>query len=493
MKVLMFSICVMIFAGVCFSAADEISVEKNNKEPVMRINDLLEGAGVFYLATSDGDQPKLRPLGAHQVSDGKVWLGVGEFKNVYRQLRKNPKCEVVALQKEGGRWLRWSGRAEFAEGKEGERLEELFLTAMPHLKAIYDGTPGKRMMCFTLADARAELIPLMPPGEIIADESSGADEQWDKVFPKSDKVEHSKAFFRNRFGITLAADVYKPKGAEGKLPAIAVSGPFGAVKEQCSGLYAQNLAERGFLAAAFDPSFTGESSGEPRYVASVDINTEDFQAAVDYLISREDVDPGRIGILGICGWGGIALNAAALDTRVKATVASTMYNMTRVTANGYFDKEDSAEARKAKKEAMNAQRSLDFKAGVPELAGGVVDPLPEDSPQFVKDYYAYYKTPRGYHSRSLNSNGGWAKTSALSIINAKMMAYIDEIDGAVMILHGEKAHSRYFGEDAFKLLKGENKELVIVPGASHCDLYDGGEKNAIPFDKIEKFYKKNLK
>ena len=316
-------------------------------------------------------------------------------------------------------------------------------------------------------------------------------DSWDKTFPKSEKVEHCKATFGNRFGITLVADVYKPKGAVGRLAAIAVSGPFGAVKEQSSGLYAQALAERGFLTIAFDPSFTGESGGAPRYVASPDINTEDFQAAVDYLISRDDVDADKIGILGICGWGGLAINAAAVDTRIKATVASTMYDMTRVTANG--DKEDSAAARKAKKEAMNAQRIKDFKSGSYELGGGVPDKLPDDAPQFVKDYYAYYKTPRGYHARSLNSNGGWNKTSALSFINAKLLAYAGEIENAVMVLHGEKAHSRYFGEDAFKMLKGENKELVIVPGASHCDLYDGGGKGAIPFDRIEAFYRKNLK
>ena len=318
-------------------------------------------------------------------------------------------------------------------------------------------------------------------------------QEWDKTFPKSEKVEHCKATFRNRFGITLAADVYKPKGGSGKFAAIAVSGPFGAVKEQSSGLYAQTLAERGFLAVAFDPSFTGESGGEPRYVASPDINTEDFQAAVDYLVSREDVDAEKIGILGICGWGGLAINAAAVDTRVKATVASTMYDMTRVTANGYFDSEDSAAARKAKKLAMNSQRIEDFKTGAYALAGGVPDKLPDDAPQFFKDYHAYYKTPRGYHKRSLNSNGGWNKTSALSFINAKLLAYAGEIDGAVMVLHGEKAHSRYFGETAFKMLKGENKDLVIVPDASHCDLYDGGGKNAIPFDRIEAFYAKYLK
>ena len=485
-----FSICAFIFASNVSAWADETAQEQK-KDPVMRINELLENAEAFFLATCDGDQPKLRPLGAHQIVDGKVWLGVGEFKNVYRQLRDNPKCEVVALQKEGGKWLRWTGRADFAEGKEREKLEEVFLNAMPHLRSIYDGSPGKRMMCFTLSNARAELIQIMPPGEIILDELSGGDEKWDKVFPESDKVEHSKATFKNRFGITLAADVYKPRGIEGKLAALAVSGPFGAVKEQSSGLYAQTLAERGFLTIAFDPSFTGESGGEPRYVASPDINTEDFQAAVDYLVSRNDVDPEKIGILGICGWGGIAINAAAVDTRVKATVASTMYDMTRVIGNGYFDKEDSAEERNKKRAALNDQRSADFKAGRVELAGGVIDPLPEDAPQFVKDYHAYYKTPRGYHKRSLNSNGGWNKTSALSFLNARFLHYAGEIDRAVLIVHGELAHSRYFGEDAFKLLKGDNKELVIVPGASHCDLYDNFEK--IPFDKIEEFYRKNLK
>ena len=330
-------------------------------------------------------------------------------------------------------------------------------------------------------------------------------DSWDKTFPKSDKVEHCKATFKNRFGITLAADVYKPIGraacpqaADGALgqralPAIAVSGPFGAVKEQSSGLYAQTLAERGFLTIAFDPSYTGESSGEPRYVASPDINTEDFQAAVDYLILRDDVDADKIGILGICGWGGLAINAAAIDTRVKATVASTMYDMTRVIANGYNDVEDSAAARKAKREAMNAQRLVDLKAGKAERAGGVIDPLPADAPQFVKDYHAYYKTPRGYHPRSLNSTDGWNKTSALSFLNAKLLAYADEIESAVMVIHGEKAHSRYFGETAYRKLKGDNKELVIVPGANHCDLYDGGGKDAIPFDRIEAFYRKNLK
>ena len=314
--------------------------------------------------------------------------------------------------------------------------------------------------------------------------------EWDKIFPQSDKVEHSKVTFVNRFGITLAADLYKPKNASGRLAAIAVSGPFGAVKEQSSGLYAQELAERGFLTIAFDPSFTGESGGMPRYVASPDINTEDFQAAVDYLISREDVDAERIGILGICGWGGMAINAAAIDTRVKATVASTMYDMTRVIANGYNDVDDNAEARQKMRRTLNKQRNIDY-GKVPERAGGVVDPLPADAPQFIKDYYAHYKMPRGYHPRSLNSTDGWNKTSALSFLNAKLLAYAGEIESAVMVLHGEKAHSRYFGETAFKKLNGDNKELVIVPGASHCDLYD--QKDIIHFDRIVAFYAKYLK
>ena len=314
---------------------------------------------------------------------------------------------------------------------------------------------------------------------------------WDKTFPKSDKVEHAKAMFKNRFGITLAADVYKPKTGKGKFAAIAVSGPFGAVKEQSSGLYAQTLAERGFLTVAFDPSFTGESGGEPRYVASPDINTEDFQAAVDYLISRDDVDADKIGILGICGWGGLAINAAAVDMRVKATVASTMYDMTRVTANGYFDSEDSAEKRRAKRVQLNTMRNADFAAGKAALAGGVPDVLPDDAPQFFKDYHAYYKTPRGYHARSLNSNGGWNVTSALAFANAKLLAYSNEIRTPALVIHGEKAHSRYFSEDAFKKLTGDNKELMIIPGANHTDLYDNMEK--IPFEKIKKFFGDNLK
>ena len=315
--------------------------------------------------------------------------------------------------------------------------------------------------------------------------------EWDKVFPQSNKVVHEKVTFRNRYGITLAADMYIPKNAKGKLAAIAVSGPFGAVKEQSSGLYAQTLAERGFLTIAFDPSYTGESGGQPRYVASPDINTEDFSAAVDFLSTRDDVDPERIGILGICGWGGMALNAAAMDTRIKATVTSTMYDMSRVNANGYFDAMD-ADQRYELRRQLNAQRTLDAKKGTYELAGGVVDPLPDDAPQFVKDYYAYYKTPRGYHERSLNSNNGWNKTSSLSFINMPLLAYSDEIRNAVLMIHGEKAHSRYFSEDAFKKLKGDNKELLIIPGASHVDLYDN-QANVIPFDKIESFFREYLK
>lgn len=313
----------------------------------------------------------------------------------------------------------------------------------------------------------------------------------DRTFPVSDKVTVESVRFKNRFGITLAADLYKPKQAEGKLPAIAVSGPFGAVKEQSSGLYAQTMAERGFLAIAFDPSYTGESSGEPRYVASPDINTEDFSAAVDFLSIREDVDPEHIGIIGICGWGGMALNAAAIDTRIKATVTVTMYDMSRVNANGYFDAMD-ADARYELRKKLNAQRTIDARNGSYALAGGVVDPLPEDAPQFVKDYYDYYKTKRGYHKRSLNSNNGWNVTSSLSFINTPLLTYSDEIRSAVLMIHGEKAHSRYFSEDAFKKLKGDNKELLIIPGASHVDLYDN-QAGVIPFDKIERFFYTYLK
>ena len=297
--------------------------------------------------------------------------------------------------------------------------------------------------------------------------------------------------FKNRFGITLAADLYKPKGVEGPMPALAVSGPFGAVKEQSSGLYAQTMAERGFLTIAFDPSYTGESGGEPRYVASPDINTEDFSAAVDFLSLRPEVDPERIGIIGICGWGGMALNAAALDTRIKATVTVTMYDMSRVTANGYFDAMD-ADARYELRRKLNAQRTEDARKGVAARAGGVVDPLPADAPQFVKDYYDYYKTPRGYHKRSLNSNEGWNTTSSLSFLNTPLLAYSNEIRSAVLMIHGEKAHSRYFSEDAFKKLTGDNKELMIIPGASHVDLYDN-QAGVIPYDKIETFFRTYLK
>ena len=322
--------------------------------------------------------------------------------------------------------------------------------------------------------------------------------EWDKTFPKSNKVNHSKVTFINRYGITLAADMYVPKNTDGELPAIAVSGPFGAVKEQCSGLYAQTMAERGFLAVAFDPSFTGESGGEPRYMASPDINTEDFMAAVDFLSLNEKVDPNRIGILGICGWGGMAINAAALDIRVKATVASTMYDMTRVNANGYFDSEDSEEARYAKKEAMCSQRLDDLRNGEYKLGGGVVETVTEDMPFFVKDYYSYYKTERGYHPRSLNSNGGWNVIGCESFMNQPILKYSNEIRSAVLLIHGEMAHSCYFSKDAYaNMIKdckyADNKELMIIPGAVHTDLYDGGENNAIPFDKLESFYKEYLK
>lgn len=346
-------------------------------------------------------------------------------------------------------------------------------------------------MTFFAAVALASVSCGQNQTDTAMEEKLNLTQEWDKVFPLSPNVSHSKVTFHNRYGITLAADLYMPKNASGKLAAIAVCGPFGAVKEQASGLYAQTLAERGFLTIAFDPSFTGESGGEPRNVASPDINTEDFCAAVDYLSTREDVDPERIGILGICGWGGMAVNAAAVDTRIKATVASTMYDMSRVTANGYFDADDNADARYATRKQLNAQRTEDYRNGSYALAGGVVDPLPEDAPQFVKDYYAYYKTPRGYHIRSLNSNGGWNKTSALSFLNIPLLSYASEIRSAVLLIHGENAHSRYFSEDCFRKLTGDNKELLIIPGAVHTDLYDNMEK--IPFDKIEDFYLTYLK
>ncbi|MCI8933745.1 MAG: alpha/beta hydrolase [Clostridiaceae bacterium] len=315
-------------------------------------------------------------------------------------------------------------------------------------------------------------------------------QEWDKTFPQSENVDHSKATFHNRYGITLAADLYVPKGAFGKLPAIAVCGPFGAVKEQASGLYAQTMAERGFLTIAFDPSFTGESGGAPRYMASPDINTEDFQAAVDFLSLRDDVDPEKIGVIGICGWGGLALNAAALDTRIKVAIASTMYDMSRVNANGYFDAEASEEARYAKRKTLNAQRITDYKNGEYAL-GGVADPLPEDASSFVKDYYDYYKTPRGYHPRPLNSNGGWNITGCMSFLNQPILAYTDEIRSAVLVIHGEKARSCYFSKDAFAKLTGDNKELLIIPNAVHTDLYD--QTDVIPFDKLVDFFQKNLK
>ena len=322
--------------------------------------------------------------------------------------------------------------------------------------------------------------------------------EWDKTFEQSDKVNHSKVTFVNRYGITLAADMYVPKNGEGKLPAIAVSGPFGAVKEQCSGLYAQTMAERGYLTLAFDPSFTGESGGNVRYMASPDINTEDFMAAVDFLSMQSQVDPDRIGIIGICGWGGMAINTAALDTRIKATVASTMYDMTRVNANGYFDSEDSEDARYEKKKAMCAQRLADLRAGDYQRAGGVIHPLPEDAPFFVKDYHDYYKTERGYHARSLNSNEGWNVIGCQSFMNQPILKYSNEIRSAVLLIHGEKAHSCYFSKDAYAAMikdskYADNKELMIIPDAVHTDLYDGGGKDAIPFDKLQDFFSAYLK
>ncbi len=315
-------------------------------------------------------------------------------------------------------------------------------------------------------------------------------QEWDKTFPKSEKVNHSKVTFHNRYGITLAADMYTPKGTQGKLPAIAVAGPFGAVKEQASGLYAQTMAERGFLTIAFDPSYTGESGGEPRYVASPDINTEDFSAAVDFLSVQDNVDPERIGIIGVCGWGGMALNTAAMDTRIKATVTSTMYDMSRVTANGYFDSLDE-DGRYQLREQLNAQRTVDYRNGTYALAGGVPQELPDNVPFFLKDYRDYYKKERGYHPRSLNSNGGWNVTSSLSFLNMPIHSYASEIRNAVLIIHGEKAHSCYFSKDAFAKLKGDNKELLIIPGAVHTDLYDN--LDVIPFDKIESFMNTYLK
>ena len=321
-------------------------------------------------------------------------------------------------------------------------------------------------------------------------------QEWDKTFQKSEMVNHRKVTFHNRYGITLVADLYEPKEATEKLPAIAVCGPFGAVKEQASGLYAQEMAERGFLTIAFDPSYTRESTGTPRYVASPDINTEDFQAAVDFLSVQDNVDPERIGIIGICGWGGLALNTAAIDTRIKATVASTMYDMSRINANGYFDAQDSEEDRHSSRVALNSQRTEDYKTGTYKRAGGVVDPLPEDAPFFIKDYYDYYKTKRGYHERSLNSNDGWNVTGTMSFMNMPILKYTNEIRNAVLIIHGEKAHSCYMSKDAYKNMTEnskytDNKELMIIPNAVHTDLYD--RKDIIPFDKIEEFFKTYLK
>ena len=322
-------------------------------------------------------------------------------------------------------------------------------------------------------------------------------QEWDKTFPKSDKVEHKKVTFANHFGITLAADMYIPKDKDGKLPAIAVSGPFGAVKEQSSGLYAQTIAERGFLTIAFDPSFTGESGGEPRYMNSPDINVEDFQAAVDFLSVQDNVDPEKIGILGICGWGGMALQTACVDTRIKATVTSTMYDMSRVAGNGYFDSEDDEESRHNMRVMVNKQRTEDFRNGEYVRQGGVVDPLPEDAPFFVKDYHSYYKTDRGYHARSLNSNEGWNATAGTSLMNTRLFTYSKEIRSAVLMIHGEKAHSCYFSKDAYAdMIKdskyADNKELYIIPEAVHTDLYDGGDKDYIPFDKMQSFFEKYL-
>lgn len=346
-----------------------------------------------------------------------------------------------------------------------------------------------------LATAPADLYAASPKENRNNMEKLTLTKEWDKTFPKSDKVDHSKVTFVNRYGITLAADMYKPKGAAGKLPAIAVCGPFGAVKEQAAGLYAQEMAERGFLTIAFDPSFTGESSGSPRYMTSPDINTEDFSAAVDFLVTNPDVDPEKVGIIGICGWGGLAVNAAAADPRIKATLASTMYDMSRVTANGYFDAADTPEARNAQREALAAQRTEDYINGTPKLGGGVPDILPDDAPKFLRDYHGYYKTKRGYHPRSLNSNGGRNATSPIPWINFPLMSRAGEIENAVMILHGEKAHSFYFGSDTFKKLtvvpgKENNKLFMVIPGASHTDLYD--RKDIIPFGSIERFFSEYL-
>ena len=377
------------------------------------------------------------------------------------------------------------------------------------LKKILIGMMSLGVIGMTNFSEAAAKIPedaKIESASVISAENLKLGTEWDKVFAKSDKVNHKKITFVNRYGITLAADMYTPKNFSGKLPALAVCGAFGAVKEQISGFYAQTMAERGFITIAFDPSFTGESGGFPRFVASPDINTEDFSAAIDFLSTQENVDKNNIGIIGICGWGGLALNTAAIDTRIKATVTTTMYDMSRVMANGYFDKEKSAETLKAERKQnrinLNNQRTEDYKNKKYARAGGVVED-PSNFPQFVKDYYDFYKTERGYHKRSLNSNGGWNTTTALSFINFPQLTYTNEIEGAVLMIHGEKAHSRYFSEDAFEKMTGVkpsgfdtvagNKELLIIPNAIHCDLYDGGGKNYIPFDKIENFFKTNLK
>lgn len=355
-----------------------------------------------------------------------------------------------------------------------KNLSVLALTAALAMAACSDGTQPQNQPAARAAQGEAMQLV----------------QEWDKTFPQNDKVSHRKVTFTNTFGITLAADLYEPKEASGKLAALAVAGPYGAVKEQVSGRYAQEMAARGFLTIAFDPSYTGESGGEPRHVNSPDINTEDFQAAVDFLSVQENVDPEKIGIIGICGWGGFALNVAALDTRIKATVTSTMYDMARVTTNGYFDADNSPEARKALRTSLGRQRTEAFKTGKRTRSGGVMDPVPEDAPQFVKDYNSFYKTPRGYHKRAPGSTDGWVSTGAMALLNTRLLQFSDEIESPVLMLHGEKAHSRYFSEGAFAKLKGENKELYIVPGASHVDLYD--QMDVIPFDKIEAFFKKHL-
>lgn len=365
----------------------------------------------------------------------------------------------------------------------------LALTGLMAVGGMTAMAQGTAQTTYKSVNARQE-----GPNKIVK-ENLKLTQEWDKTFKKSDKVDHQKVTFVNRYGITLAADMYTPKGVKGKLPALAVAGPFGGVKEQASGLYAQTMAERGFVTLAFDPSFTGESGGTPRYVASSDISTEDFSAAVDFLSTQDNVDPDRVGLIGICGFGGFALNAAANDTRIKATVASTMYDMSRVTANGYFDYEKDADTLQkecmATRKVLSDQRTVDYKNGYYKRAGGVPDTLPADAPWFVKDYYDYYKTTRGYHPRSLNSNGGWNVTSAMGLISDPILQNLGEVQSAVLVIHGEKAHSRYFSEDAFKRLKGDNKELLIVPGATHTDLYDQMDK--IPFDKMADFFHTYLK